>query len=146
MNAPRRLGRPPTPAACAPERAQVGSLTSEAFEVLYRASWPAIVDYLRFRIGPAEAVGSNTAHFDGLAWRAVDRRDVDGELQAVGVLPSGYGWVVGDNEEVVPIRDGIAGASVHIPGYRFKDVAVVAEDAVWALAMPAKGRRAGHPR
>jgi len=85
------------------------------------------------------AVGSNTVHFDGHEWRAVDRRDLGGNLQAVGVLPSGYGWVVGGNEEVVPIRDGIAGASVHVPGYRFQDIAVVAEDAVWALARRSQG-------
>lgn len=85
------------------------------------------------------AVGSNAAHFDGGEWRARDRRDVDGELTGVSVLEDGYGWIVGDNEEVVPVRDGIVGSSLHVPGYRFRDVAVVAESAVWALAIPAQG-------
>lgn len=31
------------------------SLTPQAFEALYRHAWPSIVDYLRFRIGPADA-------------------------------------------------------------------------------------------
>jgi len=56
MHAPRRLDQPTSSAASAPRCAQFGTLTSEAFDLLYRASWPAIVDYLRFRIGPAEGV------------------------------------------------------------------------------------------
>ena len=29
------------------------ALSAEAFEALYREHWPAVVDYLRFRVGPA---------------------------------------------------------------------------------------------
>lgn len=32
-----------------------GPVTPQAFEVLYRDAWPAVVDYLRFRIGAADA-------------------------------------------------------------------------------------------
>jgi len=31
-------------------------LTPERFEALYRQLWPAVVDFLRFRIGPADAL------------------------------------------------------------------------------------------
>lgn len=55
MHDPHRLDPPPTSPAPASRRVQAGTLTTEAFEDLYRACWPVIVDYLRFRIGPAEA-------------------------------------------------------------------------------------------
>jgi len=38
-----------------PIRADGTALTPEAFETLYREAWPSVVDYLRFRIGPAQA-------------------------------------------------------------------------------------------
>ncbi|MEO8084772.1 MAG: hypothetical protein ABI780_13190, partial [Ardenticatenales bacterium] len=84
------------------------------------------------------AAGSNLVHFDGDEWRSADRRDVEGELWSVDVLPNGYGWAVGDNEEVIPIRDGVAGPSERVLGYRFHDVAVVSPTDVWAIARSAQ--------
>lgn len=86
-------------------------------------------------------VGSHAVHFDGRIWRAVDRRDYPAELYGVSVLGDGTGWIVGDEEEAIPVRGGVAMASTHVPGYRFRDVATVGDDEAWALATQAHGSR-----
>lgn len=53
MMPPHRTAQPQD--ATAPTNAGSITLTPEAFDSLYRQSWPSIVDYLRFRIGPADA-------------------------------------------------------------------------------------------
>ena len=45
------------------------ALSAEAFEALYREHWPAVVDYLRFRVGPADAADVAADAF-AHAWKA----------------------------------------------------------------------------
>ena len=46
---------PDSPTLEVPVHRGEGALTPEAFEALYREHWPAVVDYLRFRVGPTDA-------------------------------------------------------------------------------------------
>lgn len=94
-------------------------------------------------IGPESvwAVGSHAVHYDGRSWKAVDRRDHPAELNGMSLLEDGMGWMVGDEEELIPIQGGIAGPSVHVPGYRFRDIATVSESEAWAVALTTSGSR-----
>lgn len=58
-----------------PPRPTVGvQFSSEAFEAVYREMWPAVVDYLRFRIGQVEAEDVAADVFSR-AWAARDQYD-----------------------------------------------------------------------
>lgn len=79
-------------------------LAPESFEVLYREAWPAVVDYLRFRIGPTDAPDVASDIF-ARAWAA--RRQYD----PVRGAPESWLWGITRNaardwhrDHAVPVR------------------------------------------
>ena len=98
------------------------------------------------------AVGSNVVHFDGHAWRAVDRREVHAGLSGIDMIEPGEGWAVGSRGfgqgVAIPIRGGQLGEPQELPGVGLGDVVLFARDDGWAVGMaggsgPAAGVRRG---
>ena len=124
--------------------ADVSQMTPQP-QSLWATQWGGF-DFVRGlqAIGPESvwAVGSHAVHYDGQSWKAVDRRDHPAGLTGVSLLEDGMGWMVGNEEELIPIQGGTAGPSVHVPGYRFRDIATVSESEAWAVALTTSSRQA----
>ena len=66
------------------------AMSAEAFEALYREHWPAVVDYLRFRVGPADAADVAADAF-AHAWKARGQYDPSRGVAA------GWLWAIARN-------------------------------------------------
>lgn len=97
----------------------------------------------RLRVRAADhawAVGSNAVRFDGRSWLARDRRDVDGSLRALDLLPDGSGWIVGD-EEAIPVDGERLLPALSLPGIRLQDVVSLADGDAIAVGRDSRGGR-----
>ena len=74
MDLPRKSFPSPSAGVAEQENGDPQVLTPRAFEALYRRMWPNIVDYLRFRVGDAEAADIAADVFTR-AWSARQQHD-----------------------------------------------------------------------